>query len=286
MRRKLVRSSRRNLGGRDETDALTPKVREAMLRLVLTATTILILGPASANAATGYLVRAGDTLTEIARVQGTSVATLERLNGLAPDGVLLAGSTLRLPKPRPKLRPYEVQTGDTLTSLAERFHTSIAAIARANRMTSTQFLLSGTTVEIPGAGDRTAPGSSVRDSILHWSTHYGVDPRLATALAWMESGFNNTLISSTGAVGVMQIEPVTWKYVEQVLLLGRTVPHVADGNVRIGVALLHHLLRIYGGDERLALAAYYQGPRSLQANGALPETDQYVADILALEARF
>jgi soluble lytic murein transglycosylase-like protein len=131
-----------------------------------------------------------------------------------------------------------------------------------------------------------ADRSTVRGSLLYWSSHYGVDPHLATALAWMESGFNNSLVSPVGAVGVMQITPATWDYVEQVLLLGHSVPHDADGNVRIGIALLHHLLKVYGGDVRRTLAAYYQGPRSLQVNGFLPGTEQYVDDILALRARF
>ena len=107
-----------------------------------------------------------------------------------------------------------------------------------------------------------------------------------TALAWMESGFNNTLVSTAGAVGVMQITPETWSYVQQVLLLGKPVPHTSDGNVRVGVAYLHHLLHIYGGDPHRALAAYYQGARSLDQRGLLPGTSQYVNDILALEQRF
>jgi soluble lytic murein transglycosylase-like protein len=83
----------------------------------------------------------------------------------------------------------------------------------------------------------------------------------------------------------MQITPETWSYVEQVLLLGAPVPHTPDGNVRIGVAYLHHLLDLYGGDAHRALAAYYQGARSLALDGFLPGTGQYVADILALRHR-
>ena len=263
-----------------------------MLRFVLTVATVLALATTSANATTVYRVRHGDTLIQIARTHGTSVAQLERLNGLAPGGVLFAGITLKLPSHERKLRPYVVQAGDTLTILAEHFHTTTAAIARASDMKITQLLLIGATVEIPitsvatARNAATSTSTSVRASIIRWSNHYGVDPQLATALAWMESGFNNQLVSSAGAVGVMQITPVTWDYVEQVLLLGRTVTHDPDGNVRIGVALIHHLLHVYDGNERLALAAYYQGPRSLQANGPLPETLQYVADILALKSRF
>ena len=66
----------------------------------------------------------------------------------------------------------------------------------------------------------------VRGSIAFWAAHYGVSPHLATALAWMESGFNNTLVSPAGAVGIMQITPQTWSYVDQVLAFS----HGADSD--------------------------------------------------------
>ena len=49
------------------------------------------------------------------------------------------------------------------------------------------------------------------------------------------------------------------------------------------VEIFHHL---FGGSERQALAAYYQGARALQDAGFLPGTKQYVDDILALKTRF
>jgi N-acetylmuramoyl-L-alanine amidase len=126
----------------------------------------------------------------------------------------------------------------------------------------------------------------VRGSIVYWANHYGVDAHLAAALAWMESGFNNTMVSPAGAVGVMQVTPDTWDFVEGVLLLGQKVSHDTDGNVRVGIAYLHHLLNVFNGDERLALAAYYQGALAVKQSGFLPGTKQYVDDILALKQRF
>jgi soluble lytic murein transglycosylase-like protein len=184
---------------------------------------------------------------------------------------------------------YTVRAGDTLSAIAMRYRVSLGALADINHLALSDPLLVGTGLAIPQEtldGGETYARSSVRDSLAFWAAHYGVDAKFATALAWMESGFNNDLVSTAGAVGVMQITPATWDYVEQVLLLGRKVPHTPDGNVRIGVALLHHLLNVYGGDERRVLAAYYQGPRSLQVQGFLPGTDQYVADVLALAQRF
>ena len=68
---------------------------------------------ASAAATTAYRVRPGDSLSAIAYAHGTSVGALARLNGLSPDSVLLAGSTLRLPGPTVALQNYRVHTGDT-----------------------------------------------------------------------------------------------------------------------------------------------------------------------------
>ena len=63
------------------------------------------------------------------------------------------------------------------------------------------------------------------------------------------------------------------------------IPRTADGNVRVGIAYLSHLLREFRGDERLALGAYYQGPASVRRRGLLRESKAFVADVLALKAR-
>ena len=124
----------------------------------------------------------------------------------------------------------------------------------------------------------------VRALLERWASHYGLDPQLVKALAWMESGYNPNLTSRTGAWGVMQIQPQTWDYAETVLL-GRNVPRTADGNVHVGTAYLHHLLRSFGGNERLALAAWYQGELAVRRHGPYPETQTFVADVLALKGR-
>ncbi len=124
----------------------------------------------------------------------------------------------------------------------------------------------------------------VRAAIDYWSRIYAVDPRLVRAVAWWESGFNNSLVSTAGAQGVMQVTPETWDYVETVLV-GRRIPRTTSGNVQVGVAFLRQLLREFRGDVRLALAAYVQGPRSVRRHGLFRETEQYVAGVLALSRR-
>ena len=112
---------------------------------------------------------------------------------------------------------------------------------------------------------------------------------MAQAIADQESGFNNSMVSSTGATGVMQIEPGTWNYIQSnlggpTLGVGGTVS--ASDNVRGGVLLLHSLLDQTGGDPALAAAGYYQGLASVQAHGMYADTQQYVNNVMALRKRF
>ena len=129
----------------------------------------------------------------------------------------------------------------------------------------------------------TTPATQVRSLLDYWSGRYGVDGKLVRALAWMESGYQTNLTSSAGAWGVMQILPVTWDYVETVLI-GAKVPRTASGNIRVGVVFLRQLLREFGGDERKALAAWYQGPAAVRSRGILPESKVFVANVLALKS--
>ncbi len=126
--------------------------------------------------------------------------------------------------------------------------------------------------------------SSVQALLDHWAARYGVNVHLVRGLAWMESGYNNRLVSSTGARGIMQVEPYTWRFVEKVLI-GHRVRHGRSGNIHVGVAYLRHLLDDFGGNERLALAGWYQGERAVRTRGVYRQTRRFVRDVLSLAAR-
>jgi peptidoglycan hydrolase-like protein with peptidoglycan-binding domain len=220
----------------------------------------------------------------------SALLAFQRRAGLFPDGVagpvtlaaLSRGVASAPVRSRPTARTLAVvvRPGDTLTALASRHGTTVSELARANRLDPAKTLFAGAVLRVPAGA---APGN-VRESIDRWARHYGVDPALARALAWMESGFQTDLTSEVGAWGVMQILPVTWDFVEEVLL-GQQVPRTADGNVRVGVAYLHHLLRRFDGNERLALAAWYQGERAVRRNGVYRESKWFAKVVLALRRR-
>jgi LysM repeat protein len=264
---------------------------------VLRAGSVLVIpgGGSSATAGT-YTVRWGDTLSGIGARFGVSVERLARANRISPHGLLLAGATLHLPSGASGGRgggstamggSYVVRPGDTLSGIAARFGVGTHRLARANGLRARGILLAGITLRVPAAA---APAQSplgpwsVPASIDAWSAHYGVDAALARAVSWQESGFHTNILSSAGAWGPMQVLPGTWTYVEDVLI-GHSVPRTGDGDVRIGVALLHHLIGTFRGNEGLAVAAYYQGERSVRTRGVLPETRWYVANVMALRGR-
>lgn len=243
----------------------------------------------------GYLD--GPTLRGLRRFQRESRLSADGVGGprtfAALRGSRVTVRTIRTAaRTSPRTHVYVVKAGDSLTSIARSAGTSSTALARLNHVDPARVLLIGKHLRVPAPAVAAAKpravavagASSVRASLDRWAAYYGIDPSLAHALAWMESGYNNSVVSSVGAQGVMQLLPTTWDYVETVLV-GHAIPHDADGNVHAGLAYLHHLLSVFNGDEHLALAAWYQGESSVRQQGPLNVTVTFVTDVLALKQR-
>jgi soluble lytic murein transglycosylase-like protein len=126
------------------------------------------------------------------------------------------------------------------------------------------------------AAYRAAPEEVVR-LIEESSARHAVPAAVVEAVAWQESRFNHAAVSPKGARGVMQLLPKTASD------LG-VDPGDLNGNIDGGAAYLAQQLRRYGGDLRLALAAYNAGPGAVDRYGGVPpyvETQTYVRAILA-----
>jgi len=101
----------------------------------------------------------------------------------------------------------------------------------------------------------------------------------------MESGWQQDVVSPTGAMGLMQVEPYTGEWISRYLADRSLDLNDAHDNVTAGCLLLHHLLTIHAGDVNAALAAYYQGDASIARHGLFTDTRQYQHVIVALMRR-
>jgi len=202
------------------------------------------------------------------------------------DDVPVSPRSTPAPAAQPvSLAVHVVKEGDTLTAIAASVHTTIARIASINHIDPSRPIVIGQRLRIPAvAASLAASKADVRALLDSWSARLGVDPHLVRALAWMESGYQTRIVSAAGARGVLQTLPTTRAYVETVLV-GHPVARTVSGDIEVGVLYLRHLLQAFDGNERLALAGWYQGERAVRAKGLYAETEPFVSDVLALRTR-
>ncbi len=264
--------------------------------LVATATLGLASPGAAAPPGPGtVVVRRGDTLSEIAARAGVSTAALASANGLTNPDHLVAGRELVVPSV--PSTTHVVRLGETLSTIARHYGVATAALVDANRIRNPNLIVVGSRLRVPGgagaAGGADLPAPLRADPARlalgpvfdHWAAAYRVPGDLAKALAWMESGWQNRVVSPVGARGIGQLMPDTVVVARRLAASSSLDPAVPEDNIRMTVRFLRYLLD-RTGDPATAVAAYYQGLAGIARDGVQPATAHYVEAVLALRARF
>jgi LysM repeat protein len=119
-------------------------------------------GPSGGSWGGVYVVRYGDTLYSIAIRYGTSVQAIMQANGLSNPNFIWAGQRLRIPGAGGSSRGggtvpsggavHVVQCGETLSSIAWRYGTSVWALVQANGLRNPNLIWVGQRLRIPGGG--------------------------------------------------------------------------------------------------------------------------------------
>jgi len=124
-------------------------------------------------------------------------------------------------------------------------------------------------------GPQTSNTSPYDLHIDNISKEYGVDPTTVRRMISAESNGDPNAKSPKGALGLMQLMPVTAQE------MGVKDPYNPEENIRGGVGYLRKLLDRYKGDKRKALAAYNAGPETVDKHGGPPSyTEDYLKNVL------
>ncbi|MCF2706479.1 LysM peptidoglycan-binding domain-containing protein [Arcanobacterium haemolyticum] len=300
-------------------------------------------------AAGTYTVAQGDTLSSIARQFGTSVAAIAAANGISNPNRIYVGQVLSIAgaasatpvveapaaattssqtsTPAPAASgTYTVASGDTLSSIARKLGTTTASLASANGISNPNRIYVGQVLSVsgststssaPSAGatgsslvpntflgytysDATVAAANHNKSSLNSSSvpsraqmqqivrdvavQMGVDPSLALAHAYVESGFDARAVSPANAVGVMQVIPSSGEWAST--MVGRDL-NLLDpyDNAVAGVAIIRWLQRNADSLDQ-GIAGYYQGLGGVRKNGMKSDTRTYVAKVRSAMSSF
>ena len=192
---------------------------------------------------------------------------------LAPATAFAAqqSKSARPPAPAPATgRTYVVRTGDNLETIGTRLKIPAPSASK-----------------LPARLQAHPERLALTPRFDYWAKAYGVPPDLLKGLAWYESGWQNNVVSSTGAVGVGQLMPFTSDFVSKQLLQNPALsPKKVDDNIRMSARFLRFLLDRVGGAPGLALAAYYQGLKMTQQGRFFDDTKTYVTGVSAARQQF
>ena len=270
-----------------------------LLGLIAVVTALAVGGSAGT-----YVVRPGDTLSAIAAKLGVSVTALARANGITDPNRVYAGQSLSVPgtvtaaaaSPAAGNRAHVVAPGETLSRIAGRYGTTVQALVKANAIRDPNHVRIGTTLVVPNVAPPSTglparlQSSPARLALIphfqRWAAANELPTDLVMAVTWLESGWQNNVVSHADAIGIGQLLPSTAEFVSTYLIGVPLDPAVPEHNIRMTARYLRWLLDRAGGDVDRAVAGYYQGPASVASHGMFQVTVDYLAIMKALRPRF
>lgn len=231
-----------------------------------------------ASSNTVYTVQRGDTLWGIARAHGTSVNALVQLNRIADSSHIYVGQKLTI--------------SGTSNNASAATPAAPAAPSQKQLVTNNfpGYTYPDATVQAANENKNALINSSVpsraevQSMIVSTAQQMGVDPRLALAHAFVESGFDATAVSPANAIGTMQVIPSSGVWASQLVGRDLNLLNPAD-NITAGIAIIRSLQNSASSLEE-GIAGYYQGLGGVRRYGMRSDTVQYVAKVKVAMNRF
>ena len=242
------------------------------------------------------LVKLAATAVKVTKVQAAKQNKVERVTAASTKEKSAAAENSHSGKGSSG-KGYVVRSGDSLSSIAGRQNTTVAALAKANKLKLNSPLRIGQSLSLPKVelyGPKSLPTRlranpkrlAVRKHTAKWAKANDIPQDLLEATLWQESGFDQSKVSSTGAIGVGQIMPDTAGFIEEELIGVDLNPRNTENNVRMSARYLRYLLKANRSNSTKALHAYYQGMGSIKENGLYDDTIKYARNVQALRKHF
>lgn len=204
--------------------------------------------------AQSHTVVAGDTVFAIARTYDTTVSAILVANGLSRDAIIYPGQSLTIssaahPAPAPasekpapaanSAKAHTVVAGDTIFAIAQKYHTTVAAVFAANGLDAASIIYPGQKLRVSAPATKAADASPARTAtlnaaqaenaalIIRIGRELGVSDRgiaIALATAMVESGMRNLDWGDRDSLGLFQQRPsMGWGSAEQIMDRERSI---------------------------------------------------------------
>ncbi|HEX9117483.1 MAG TPA: transglycosylase SLT domain-containing protein [Anaerolineae bacterium] len=194
---------------------------------------------------------------------------LEIAPPLAPGGQeILAKAKMLAAIGRTDLAQLELVLAARPTNPPETQAAALQALAASGQVAQAQNLAAAHLTDHPYAArtfwELSYP-KAYSATVQAQTAQFAVDPLLVWAVMRAESRFEPEALSYAGARGLLQVMPDTQSWIAE--QLGEDIPpgaaYTPEANIHLGTWYLHYLLKLFGGDVELAIAAYNGGPGSV-----------------------
>ncbi|MBR0350535.1 MAG: LysM peptidoglycan-binding domain-containing protein [Clostridia bacterium] len=148
-----------------------------------------------------YVVKSGDTLSQIALRYGTTVAVIAEINNIPNVNLIYPGQVFRIPynasggsnPPSQNIIYYTIKRGDTLWGISNRYGVTVSKLASWNNIANPNLIYAGNTLVIytnESGSNSGSSGSSTQYVVKRGDTLWGIAMRYGTTV--------NSLVSING----------------------------------------------------------------------------------------
>jgi len=194
---------------------------------------------------------------------------------------------------------YTVESGDTLSNIAQRYHTTIWTLARANDIANLNLIFVNQHLCVPSYGHHASSAGITTNGTVRWYAYDALDwsdrsqvrnllyqvaanhhlpARLLLAIAWQESNWTQHVIAWDGGIGVMQLMPYTAMGINAGI--GQQLdPYSLWDNLNLGATYLQWLWQSFHGNLTKVISGYNEGGWAVEHRGIF--NWPYVNNVLA-----